>query len=240
MNRQQCLAGIHSNPKVCHVVSISCMSLMWSMYKDLDRLLNIGGPHSESDMTENLMGEHLSSSEVELDVQPEGTCMVPELGGGNVSDCMTPGLELNMMHASLNAEHVDEIVDDVLGGAAPLQFQNNGAEDMQIQTRGKRPNKKRRRSGNVLICGLSTMLTACLPVLYITNDRSRSKAHSERASRLVRVVRFEGCTLCLTLVITPNRSKILTKSQGRSFFYTLHGTKYCYSGVGLLRLTTIQ
>jgi hypothetical protein len=55
MNRHRCLSGIRSNPKVCHVVSISCLPLMWSMRKDLDRFLNAGEPHSESDMTKDLM-----------------------------------------------------------------------------------------------------------------------------------------------------------------------------------------
>ncbi|KIK31415.1 hypothetical protein CY34DRAFT_291514, partial [Suillus luteus UH-Slu-Lm8-n1] len=89
-----------------------------------------------------------------------------------------------LTRASCPADEPDQIVDgryrssdftsidDVAGIVAPpLQYRNNTVEDMEVRTRGKRPNKKQRRS-----------------VLYIANDRNRTKAHSERASRLVRVV----------------------------------------------------
>ncbi|KAG2092675.1 uncharacterized protein F5147DRAFT_821766 [Suillus discolor] len=167
----------------------------------LEDLLNAGAGSMQG-----MMDGHLSDDGGELDML-EGTGVTLEMNSGDMNTCVTAesssedtnvhGTDVTLepsasavdsdvlIPASCRADEPDQIVDgqyrssdftlvhDVAGDVAPpLQYRNNTAEGMRVQTEGKRLNKKRRRS-----------------VLYIANDRNRTKAHSERASRLVRVVK---------------------------------------------------
>lgn len=92
------------------------------------------------------------------DTNVHGADIAPEPSAGDV-DCGV------LTRASCPADEPDQIVDgryrssdftsidDVAGIVAPpLQYRNNTVEDMEVRTRGKRPNKKQRRSGNMFFC----------------------------------------------------------------------------------------
>ncbi|KAG2047004.1 hypothetical protein BDR06DRAFT_977077 [Suillus hirtellus] len=115
----------------------------------LEDLLNAG-----TSLMQGMMDGHLSGDGGEL----EGTGVTLEINGRDMNSCVT---------AVLSSKDTN-VHGDV---APPVQYQNNTAEGIQLQTEGKQLKKKQRRS-----------------VLYIANDHNRTKAHSERASRLVCMV----------------------------------------------------
>lgn len=149
--------------------------LMCTVHEDL---LNAGAGSMQGMMDGHLSGDggELEGTGVTLEINSGdmNTCVTAE---SSSEDTNVHGTDVTLepsasavgsdvlIPASCHADEPDQIVDgqyrssdftlvrDVAGDVAPpLQYRNNTAEGMRVQTEGKRLNKKRRRSGNMFFC----------------------------------------------------------------------------------------
>lgn len=149
--------------------------LMCTVHEDL---LNAGAGSMQGMMDGHLSGDggelegtgvtlEMNSGDMNTCVTAESSSEDTDVHGTDVTlepSASAVGSDV-LIPASCHADEPDQIVDgqyrssdftlvrDVAGDVAPpLQYWNNTAEGMRVQTEGKRLNKKRHCSGNMFFC----------------------------------------------------------------------------------------